>query len=303
VNRKLALAMLEPHGHHVAVAVNGIEAVKLWEQEPFDLVLMDIQMPEMDGFEATAAIRAAEQSRPPREGVPAHTPIIAMTAHAMKGDRERCLEAGMDGYVAKPVRSSELFAAIGQVLHLAPETEPGDVPAKDSSEAPAHPAAKPPPTTAPATSCPAAINDTVSATDPSAASSPTSEERCELNWVAALELTDVKEETLQELAALFLQETPKMLAECREALRDGDAPRLRRAAHTIKGSAATFVAERAAAAALRLENLAKAGQLDEAPAALAELEAELDRIKPQLTGHAEQYTEGASQDATHPAKE
>ena len=308
VNRKLALAMLQPHGHHVAVAVNGIEAVKLWEQESFELVLMDVQMPEMDGFEATAAIRAAEQSRPSREGAPAHTPIIAMTAHAMKGDRERCLEAGMDGYVAKPVRSSELFAAIGEVLHLDQDAKADDGTATMSPEASTQSQEATPPASKPAKSCPATSTDTApteaaKTTNTSAASPPAAGERCDLNWAAALELTDVKEETLQELAALFLQETPKMVAECREALRDGDAPRLRRAAHTIKGSAATFVAERAAAAALRLENLAKAGQLDEAPAALAELEAELERVKPQLTGHAEHYTEDASQDASHPAKE
>ncbi len=282
VNRKLALAMLEPHGHHVAVAVNGIEAVRLWEQQPFDLVLMDVQMPEMDGFEATAAIRAAEQSRPPREGAPAHTPIIAMTAHAMKGDRERCLEAGMDGYVAKPVRSSELFAAIGQVLHL--DQEQGEASA-DGAEPPA-------PTQPPSAQSQATDERTDEASEP-----------CELNWSAALALTDVKEETLQELAALFLQECPKMLAECHQAIRDGDAPRLRRAAHTIKGSAATFVAERAAAAALRLENLAKAGQWEDAPAALAELEAELARLKPHLLSHAAQLTQNEPQDVTHPAKD
>lgn len=307
VNRKLALAMLEPHGHHVAVAVNGVEAVKLWEQEPFDLVLMDVQMPEMDGFEATAAIRTAEQSRPRRDDRLAHTPIIAMTAHAMKGDRERCLEAGMDGYVAKPVRSSELFAAIGQVLHLDPESAP--VAAAETTPADQASPAEPSPASAAAPSENASPQESEAA--PAAdTDGHTSEERGqgenghrELDWAAALELTELEESTLQELAALFLQECPKMLAECREALRDGDAPRLRRAAHTIKGSAATFVAGPAAEAAMRLENLAKAGQLDEAPAALAELETQLNRLMPQLIGHTAEGSDDNNQDVPRSIKD
>jgi CheY-like chemotaxis protein len=109
-NQKLALGLLGKRGHEVVVANDGKEAVEACRTQDFDLVLMDVQMPEMDGFEATAAIRAREQ----RTG--AHLPIIAMTAHAMKGDREKCLEAGMDSYVAKPIHASELFAAIESVL-------------------------------------------------------------------------------------------------------------------------------------------------------------------------------------------
>ncbi len=106
VNQKLAVRLLEKRGHCVVVAPNGARAVALWEQQPFDVVLMDVQMPEMDGFEATAVIREREQ----RSG--AHVPIIAMTAHAMKGDEARCLAAGMDGYVSKPVDAGKLLAII-----------------------------------------------------------------------------------------------------------------------------------------------------------------------------------------------
>ncbi|TVS20142.1 MAG: response regulator [Planctomycetaceae bacterium] len=109
-NQKLAVALLEKRGHRVMVAQHGLEAVAAVEQHEFDVMLMDVQMPEMDGLEATRAIRQLE------EGSQKHLPIIAMTAHAMKGDRERCLEAGMDAYVAKPVRAKELFEAIEQVL-------------------------------------------------------------------------------------------------------------------------------------------------------------------------------------------
>ncbi len=106
VNQQLAVALLEGEGHAVTVANNGREAVAAAETGNFDLVLMDVQMPEMDGLEATAIIRANER------GSGRHLPIIAMTAHALKGDRERCLEAGMDGYTSKPIDAEELFAAI-----------------------------------------------------------------------------------------------------------------------------------------------------------------------------------------------
>ncbi|MBC8353730.1 MAG: response regulator [Planctomycetes bacterium] len=109
-NQRLAIGVLERHRHQVVVANNGKEAVAAVQSSQFDVVLMDVQMPEMDGLEATAAIRQWESK------VGGHIPIIAMTAHAMKGDRELCLAAGMDGYVPKPVRAKELFAAMRTLL-------------------------------------------------------------------------------------------------------------------------------------------------------------------------------------------
>jgi PAS domain S-box-containing protein len=110
VNQKLALGLLERHGHRVVVAKNGKEAVAAYSVQPFNLVLMDVQMPEMDGLEATQAIRCLEQKLGRR------TPIAAMTAHAMQGDRQRCLDAGMDEYIAKPVRAKVLFETIARLL-------------------------------------------------------------------------------------------------------------------------------------------------------------------------------------------
>jgi two-component system sensor histidine kinase/response regulator len=109
VNQHLAKRILEKHGHSVTVAANGLEALAAYEKQAFDLALIDVEMPEMDGFEVTAAIRKREQAGD------THLPIIAMTAHAMKGDREKCLVAGMDGYVAKPLWTHELFEAIEAV--------------------------------------------------------------------------------------------------------------------------------------------------------------------------------------------
>jgi two-component system sensor histidine kinase/response regulator len=103
VNQRLVIRLLEKLGHQVAVANNGREALAALDTENFDLVLMDVQMPEMDGLEATTAIREKEK------GSGTHQQIIALTAHAMKGDRERCLKAGMDGYLSKPVVSKDLI--------------------------------------------------------------------------------------------------------------------------------------------------------------------------------------------------
>jgi PAS domain S-box-containing protein len=110
INQKLGVRLLEKHGHVVVVVNNGREVIQALAREPFDLVLMDVQMPEMDGLEATAQIRQHEQAGGRR------LPILAMTAHAMKGDRERCLEAGMDGYIAKPIQPRELYDAIDRVF-------------------------------------------------------------------------------------------------------------------------------------------------------------------------------------------
>jgi len=110
INQKLAVNLLGKQGHHVVVAGNGRQAMELYEPGKFDLILMDVQMPEMNGLEATQAIREKEKETQD------HIPIIAMTAHAMKGDREKCLEAGMDGYVSKPIQVKELFKVIDTIM-------------------------------------------------------------------------------------------------------------------------------------------------------------------------------------------
>jgi two-component system, sensor histidine kinase and response regulator len=111
VNQKLAVRMLEKRGHRVMLADNGLATLAALETEQFDVILMDVQMPEMDGLEATAAIRKKERDRG------THLPIIAMTAHNMKGDKDRCLQAGMDGYISKPISAKELFEALEKVCH------------------------------------------------------------------------------------------------------------------------------------------------------------------------------------------
>jgi PAS domain S-box-containing protein len=215
VNQRLAVALLQRMGHQISVVENGAAAVCAVEQERFDLVFMDIQMPEMNGFEATAAIRAKER------GAGRHLPIVALTAHAMKGDREECLRSGMDGYVSKPVQARRLEQAIDDVLDRFPTC--GCTPAPF---------------------------------DPT----PLLER---LGGDLALS---------QELAHLFRAETPHRLEEMRAAVAAGDAALVVQAAHTFKGSAGTLGAAEVSAAARRLEHIGRAGNLDEAPAALRALE-------------------------------
>jgi CheY-like chemotaxis protein len=113
VNQKVARSLLEKAGHKVTVAGNGKEALNVLSDSAFDLVLMDVSMPEMDGLEAAQRIRRSE------EGKPGRLPIVAFTANTQDGDREKCLAAGMDSYVTKPAHPSMLFQAMAEALHLA----------------------------------------------------------------------------------------------------------------------------------------------------------------------------------------
>lgn len=117
VNQKLAVRLLEKAGHSVEIANHGEEALALLQNATYDIIFMDVQMPVMGGFETTKRIREMEQASGE------HVPIIAMTAHALKGDREKCLAAGMDGYISKPIQSEELYQAIVELTARAPVSE------------------------------------------------------------------------------------------------------------------------------------------------------------------------------------
>jgi len=117
VNQKLATALLDKWGHRISVAGNGRDAIDRWLSGRFDVILMDVQMPELDGLEATRTIRRQEQS------TGEHIPIIAMTAHALKGDEERCLAAGMDAYISKPIRAPLLFQRLAELCTALDDAE------------------------------------------------------------------------------------------------------------------------------------------------------------------------------------
>ncbi len=225
-NQKLAIGLLKRWGHTLTVANNGRQAVDKAAQGAFDLILMDVQMPELDGLEATALIRQ-EQARTGQR-----IPIIAMTAHAMKGDKERCLEAGMDAYVSKPVRPHEILAA------MLPFFTPGqDPPASVRGVA-----SSPPPTVAPA-----ALHQI----PPDAL----------IDWAAARVIVLEDEDLLREIVEAFLSEAEPIAIELSAALTSADSRAVARLAHTLKSNLRTFGVP-CADDMQTIELSAKAGRLD-----------------------------------------
>jgi len=227
-NQRVGVMKLEKKGHRVQVVGSGRDALAALDKGTFDLVLMDVQMPDMDGLEVTAAIRLREKASG------GHLPIVAMTAHAMKGDRERCLEAGMDGYVTKPIQDHELWQAIRAVVRSAPAAEP---------EEPEEPAA------------------------------------AALDGRTALARVGGNVQLLQELAGVFRDDCARLIPELRDALANQEGPRVRSAAHTLKGMVGFFAAAGAAGAAERLEAMGRDGRLDGADQALAALVGEIENIQ------------------------
>ena len=248
VNQKLAVRILEKRGYTVTVANNGREALAALERQNFDLMLMDVQMPEMGGFEATAAIRERERR------TQTHLPIVAMTAHAMKGDRERCLEAGMDGYVTKPIQPELLFDTIQAFLPLVPVS-----------------AAEVTSTAGTGASLPSS---------PSTAGETSGEEL--LDRAQVLRRVGGDLELLKELTDIFLEECPELLSAVREAIAGRDGEALERAAHKIKGAVSNFSAHAAVEAALQLETMGREGDLTGAAPVCTALESSIERLKPAL---------------------
>lgn len=237
VNQKLTVRLLEKRGHSVAVANNGHEVLAALEKERFDIILMDVQMPEMDGFEATATIRVGEKA------TGTHVPIVALTAHAMKGDRERCLGAGMDGYIPKPIQAKQLDEVVESLVRAGvPQRGESDVVEVESGRAEAQ-----------------AGNGVF---DPA----------------ALLANVDGDEALFAEIMAVFRHKCPSWLSDIRDAVACRDATGLARAAHSFKGAVGILSATAASEAALKLESMGRDEDLTEAEEACAALEAEAGRL-------------------------
>jgi two-component system, sensor histidine kinase and response regulator len=242
VNRALVINLLTKRGHHVIVAENGREAVKAHLTELLDVVLMDVQMPDMDGFEATAVIRERERH------IGKHIHIIALTAHAMTGDRERCLAAGMDGYLTKPVRPAELFDALEDaVSHGAMVAE--------AAPTPAHAASMP----------------RASGASPS------------FDPADTLMRVGDDRELLARMVGMFRSESPRMMSAIRKSVDTGDATALARSAHALKGSVGNFGITESFDSATVLEQMGRDGILAGAAAGYDDLCTKLGRLEQDLS--------------------
>ena len=237
INSKLAVALLARVGYTVDTVENGAQAVAAVRKDPYSLVLMDVQMPEMDGFEATQLIREMQAGG-------TRTPIIALTAHAMKGDRERCLEAGMDDYISKPLQPEELYAAIERWTK--------------SSMRPARVEA--------------------------GAIQPAGSEVGPMDWEKGLWYCGGDQALFTELVTQFVDNLEGEINELRAAVAAKDSPVFTRRAHGMKGIAATFGADPLAEIAKQLEALGFEGNLPAAPPLIDQVEVEGARLREFVRG-------------------
>ncbi|WP_369369155.1 response regulator (plasmid) [Streptomyces sp. CG4] len=253
-NRLLQLHMLKRLGYVAQVAENGVQALEALRQQPYDVVLMDVQMPIMDGLEAARRIHQEWRDR-------ARPRIIAMTANAMPGDREACLAAGMDDYISKPLRLKELSHALDRCPRQ--DHPPADTAGDAGTEPP--PGANVP--------------------------SPVGNEEQALDATTVRGLVDsLRPSFAAELIDVFLEDSPALVDTIREGVPTGDPAEVRRAAHTLRSNAATFGAPRLSALCTDLEQQAKGGDLDQALPLVPRIHTEYGRFRKALEQLREELT-------------
>jgi len=250
VNQKVALHLLERLGHRADVAGNGLEVIEALRRQTYDVILMDVQMPEMDGLEATRCVRSGEWLQPGHHDALERQPvIIAMTANAMHGDRERCLAAGMDDYISKPVRIEELKRALGRVMPARPLGQ------RESAE--------------------------------NNGGLPGEPDRAAIDEGVYRKLRDsLGGENAEMMASLtrdFLEETPNQLRELQEAAARHDLETIRRSAHSLRSSSLLFGALRLAELCEAVENSAQRNELDHIQAIVTRIVEESGRAEQALT--------------------
>jgi len=243
INQIYANKLLSRFGHHIDMVTTGKEAVRLYQQKHFDLILMDVQMPEMNGFEATRRIRELEQDQD------RHIPIIALTARAFRGDREQALENGMDEYLAKPIQSKELYQTLAKIL---PQHLTGDP--RQHSENGNHSKSR---------------NDS-------------NESTASVDTQALLAVMEGDQSMLEGMIELFQQQKSDYLDKIKSSIKDGAAERLKKSAHTLKGVASTLKAQKAYELSLKLEKTGHNGDLSKAQPVFDQLAEELERVEDAL---------------------
>jgi CheY-like chemotaxis protein len=245
-------------GYQADVAKNGVEALAALDLQPYDLIFMDVQMPEMDGLEATRAIRLRQQDNSRFPKYAGRIIIIAMTASAMQSDRERCLAAGMDDYMAKPVRPED-------VRNMVERWGPEIVRTQQARD----------------------MNPEQPKPTPLANVAQTSAEAPPVDMPRLMDFSDGNTDTLRELVTLYIKQTAEQLAQLVAAVGAGDDKEVRRLSHSCAGASATCGMTRLAPLLREIEHLAEDGLLTDVPRLTSEVQSEFVRIREFLTPHCE----------------
>jgi two-component system, sensor histidine kinase and response regulator len=250
VNQQVVLGMLRKWGQTAAIASNGREVLAALERDTFDVILMDVQMPEMDGLETTSRIRTKEMQ------VGGHLRIVAMTGHAMKGDRDRCLAAGMDDYLSKPIKSDDLYAVLQRVRGTVPSPEDKVRTLLDRPKLPRHSVGE------------------------------VSSQKPILNPDAVTRLRRLADDGGASFLAMvvdaFLLDSKRRLADLREAAAGGDPDGLRKTAHALKGAASEFGALRVTEICQFLEDMGGNQTTEGAAGLIARLGQDLEDVHAEL---------------------
>jgi len=276
INQKLAMVLLQKAGYSVDAVENGAQALEKVKANQYSAVLMDVQMPVLDGLSATQQIRDREKT------TGQHIPIIAMTAHAMEGDRERCLDAGMDDYVSKPLEPRVLFNALDRWTRPAEDGSSSTVDELQDYSASAQ-------------VLPADMDDGLFGEDEPVASRAMGElasvsqaltvtDEAPVNFESALFRFGGDRDFMMEMFKEYKDHLPARLDEFHAALKDADTNRLSRLAHNLKGISLNFSANAVATVSLKLEEIGKLEDLTYAPALVEQLEMEIHRLNEYLSG-------------------
>jgi CheY-like chemotaxis protein len=255
INQKVAVRLLQQMGYRADVAANGLEALTALERQPYDLVFMDVMMPEMGGLEATCLVRERQKKTAQFPHYKSPIIIVAMTAGAMQGDREKCLAAGMDDYIAKPVRLIEVRAILERWAEVAARVEVAKTAAADEQGS----AAASPPVPASPANAPA--------------------EDAPVDMSRLLDLTDGDQDNLRELVTLYLSQTKEQLEQLEAAVKAGTAQEVRRLAHSCAGASATCGVQRMVPLLRELEREGFEGRLINAAQLSHQAGEEFERIR------------------------
>lgn len=258
VNQTLAISMLQKQGHHVDVADNGKEAVTMVANGTYDLVLMDVQMPIMDGLDATRAIRAREGN----DG--GHQLIVAMTAHAMKGDRELCIDAGMDDYLSKPIRMKEFSEKLKALFDPAEETSP---PSPQKQEPVSQTSLLPQPMDEPLIELDTGLRPSDGHVD----------------WELAAKATGNDDDLLRDLIKIFLDELPDLLEKLSDAVDANDAGGVKKVAHKVKGSVLFLNTKQPFECASKIEQMGANDDLADGENVMTELKEHFNALAQELS--------------------